>query len=225
MKMKNLQDKLNEGRQYRNASKIEIRKSEEGNEDEKVVEGYASTFNEEYLLGTYMDWYGNDVYVYEQIDPSAFEECDMSDVVMQYDHEGRVMARTRNNTLEVSTDEHGLFIRADLSKSSLGEGLYTDIKNGIIDRMSFGFTVQEDERVETEDHENHSIKVLRTITKVGKLYDVSAVTFPANEGTEISARAYSDGVLEELKAERLKAQMEVQKRKKLELKLKMLEGE
>lgn len=212
---KTIQDKLNEGRQYRDAKALDV--VEEEKDEEMIVEGYASTFNEEYKLyddGSYS--------VFEQIDPSAFAECDMSDVIMQYDHEGRVLARTRNNTLTITTDEHGLKVRADLSKSALGKGLYEDIKNGIVDRMSFGFTVDEDKLEEIEDFENKSTKVLRTITKVGKLYDVSAVSFPANEGTEISARKYSAGVVEEIQAERLAKRNKENARRRLEIKLKML---
>lgn len=212
---KTIQDKLNEGRQYRDAKALDV--VEEEKDEEMIVEGYASTFNEEYKLyddGSYS--------VFEQIDPSAFAECDMSDVIMQYDHEGRVLARTRNNTLTITTDEHGLKVRADLSKSALGKGLYEDIKNGIVDRMSFGFTVDEDKLEEIEDFENKSTKVLRTITKVGKLYDVSAVSFPANEGTEISARKYSTGVVEEIQAERLAKRNKENARRRLEIKLKML---
>lgn len=212
---KTIQDKLNEGRQYRDAKALDV--VEEEQDEEMIVEGYASTFNEEYKLyddGSYS--------VFEQIDPSAFTECDMSDVIMQYDHEGRVLARTRNNTLTITTDEHGLKVRADLSKSALGKGLYEDIKNGIVDRMSFGFTVDEDKLEETEDFGNNTTKVLRTITKVGKLYDVSAVSFPANEGTEISARNYSTGVVEEIQAERLAKRNKENARRRLEIKLKML---
>ena len=71
--------------------------------------------------------------------------------------------------------------------------------------MSFGFTVDEDKREITEDRATGAIDVLRTVTKVRKLYDVSAVSLPANDGTEISARSYCDGVIAELEAERLKS--------------------
>lgn len=135
-------------------------------------------------------------------------------------HEGRVLARTRNNTLQISTDEHGLKIRADLSKSALGKGLYEDIKNGIIDRMSFGFTI-DDYREEESGTDDTTRKILRTITKVGKLYDVSAVSFPANDGTEISARSYIDGVIEGKKLEQAKREEKEAKRKKLILRLKL----
>lgn len=214
MASKTLQNKIDEGRQYRNAEPFT------SDDDEMVVEGYASTFNEEYSLGGWRDWDGTKYRFFEQVDPAAFNECDMSDVIMQYDHEGRVLARTRNNTLQISTDEHGLKIRADLSKSALGKGLYEDIKNGIIDRMSFGFTI-DDYREEESGIDDTTRKILRTITKVGKLYDVSAVSFPANDGTEISARSYIDGVIEGKKLEQAKCEEKEAKRKKLILRLKL----
>ncbi len=181
------------------------------NEDEFIVEGYATTFNEPYTL-----WESRDYKVVEQISPSAFDECDMSDVIMQYDHNGRVFARTRNNTLSLSVDSKGLFIRANLGGTDEGKRLYQEIKGGYTDKMSFGFVVAEDERTVKEDLENDFETVTRTITKISKLYDVSAVSIPANDMTSISARKFSDGAIAELEAERLK-------RAKLKLRIKLME--
>lgn len=172
---------------------------EEREDDRKIVQGYASTFDDPYLL-----WEDDEVEVWETVDRGAFSETDMDDVIMQYDHQGRVFARRRNNTLEVIPDERGLFIQADLGGTDIGRELYQEIEGGYTDRMSFGFTVKDQKR-EIEDRENGKTKVLRTILAVGKLYDVSAVSLPANPGTSISAR-FLDGVIEEVKAERLKAQ-------------------
>lgn len=213
--MKNLQMRIDEGRQYRN---IQDFRAEDNDSEKMIVEGYASTFNEEYELYSYNDD-GINYRFYEKVDPHAFDECDMSDVIMQYDHEGRVLARTRNNTLQITTDEHGLKVRADLSKSALGRGLYEDIKNGIVDRMSFGFTITGD--TNGKEHTDDGMKFLRTITKVGKLYDVSAVSFPANEGTEISARNYINGLIDAEKAERLERAEKELRRKKLLLKVRV----
>lgn len=208
-----------EGRQYRPTAellRIKTRSAEGADDkpDEMIVEGHASTFNEPYVL------YDDGEYrIEEQIDPAAFDECDMSDVIFQYNHEGRVFARTRNNTLEVSTDDIGLYVKANLGGTEEGRKLYQEIQDGYTDRMSFGFTVQEDQITRTEDHEAHTTTILRTITKVGKLYDVSAVSIPANDGTDISARSFSDGLIAELKAERLeeRARVEAEKAKALAL--------
>lgn len=195
---KTLDEKLSQGREYRRTQNIEIRADEGGR---KVVRGYATTFNEPYLL---YDW-GN-YKVFEQVDRRAFDEADMSDVIMQYDHEGRVFARISNNTLSLNADSHGLQIEADLGGTTLGSQVYEEIKGGYTNKMSFGFRVAEDTREITEDRENNVTTVLRTITKISKLYDVSAVSLPANDGTEISARNFSEGVIEEIKQELLEAE-------------------
>lgn len=175
-------------------------KKDEEEEKSYVVEGYASTFNEPYEL------YSFDGYtVREQMDPAAFDAADMSDVIMQYDHQGRVFARNSNDTLKISTDKHGLYMEANLGGTEAGRQLYEEIRGGYTTKMSFGFTVDEDKREITENVETNTVDVLRTITKVRKLYDVSAVSLPANDGTAISARNYGDGVIAEIKAERLKS--------------------
>lgn len=161
------------------------------------VEGYATTFNQPYTL------YDDGEYrLDEQIHPDAFKGTDMEDVIMQYDHEGRVFARKRNGTLELDVDGHGLKIRARLDGTDLGRQLFQEISGGYTDRMSFGFTVGEEKREQTEDRENHKVTVLRTITKIKKLYDVSAVSLPANDATEISARNLGEGVIKQIVEER-----------------------
>lgn len=186
-------DRIKSGTQYRNLI-LEIRDSS----DEMVVEGYATTFNTPYRL--YED---NNLVINEQVDARAFDDVQLSDVIFQYNHTGRVFARTRNNTLEITPDEKGLFIRADLSGTEEGRKLYEEIKGGYTDRMSFGFTVAEDRTDKTgEDPRTY----LRTITKIGRLFDVSAVSIPANDFTEISARSFVDGILDREKAEALAAE-------------------
>lgn len=213
---KALLEKLNAGREYRqiNFSKLELRSDAE---NEMIVEGYAATFGQAYEL-----YHWDDYIVNEQIDSRAFDECDMSDVIFQYNHSGRVMARTRNKTLELSTDEHGLKVRADLSGTETGRQLYEEIKGGYIDRMSFGFVVGEDKREITENHETGITTVLRTITKFTKLYDVSAVSFPANEDTELSARQFGEGVIAEAKEQERLAAEERQKRERLKREIRQL---
>lgn len=198
--LKTIEDKLSEGRQYRNidVSSFERRADDSG---ERIVEGYATIFNQPYEL------YSLDGYtIMEQVDARAFDECDMSDVIMQYDHEGRVFARTSNGTLELAADETGLHIRARLDGTDLGRDVYEEIEGGYTTKMSFGFKVSEDRREVTEDSESDTVTVLRTITKISKLFDVSAVSLPANDATSISARSYADGVIDGLKQERLAAE-------------------
>ena len=192
-------------REYRriDIQNIEVRSQDDG---QMIVEGYATTFNQPYTLYSAPDYT-----VREQVDPHAFDGADMSDVIMQYDHEGRVFARIRNHTLTLTPDEHGLRIRARLDGTELGRQLYEEIKGGYTDRMSFGFTVDKEQRVETEDAETGKIDVLRTIVAFRKIYDVSAVSLPANDQTEISARKLSDGLISEIEQERLAKQARARK--------------
>lgn len=114
---------------------------------------------------------------------------------MQYDHSGKVLARTSNKTLILERDDKGLLIYADLSKSQAAREMYDEINNELVTRMSWAFTVAED----SYDRETRT----RTILKVKKVYDVSAVSIPANDGTEITARSYVDGVIDIEKQELL----------------------
>ena len=188
-------NRLEDGREYRNMV-MEIRAAD--GEDQMIVEGYATTFNQPYML-----YDGKYYKVIEQIAPTAFQECDMADVIMQYNHEGRVFARNKNGTLSLTVDNVGLKITADLGGTDIGRQLYQEIKGGYTDKMSFSFVVGEDKRETTEDYENSIEIVNRTITKIKKIYDVSAVSIPANDLTSISARRYADGVIGNIKAERL----------------------
>lgn len=197
---KTINDKLDEGRQYRfiELPNFEVR-ADDGDDPERIVEGYATVFNEPYELWSY-DGYT----VLEQIDSKAFDECEMSDVIMQYDHRGRVFARTSNGTLTVKPDNKGLHIRADLSGTDIGRDLFEEIRGGYTTKMSFGFRVEEDKREITENREDNTVTVLRTITKISKLYDVSAVSIPANDATSISARNFGEGVIAEILEEHQK---------------------
>lgn len=186
--------RLEGGREYR-AMVMTVRANEG---DSQIVEGYATTFNQPYTL-----YDGRYYQVIEQVAPGAFDECDMSDVIFQYDHNGRVFARNKNGTLTLAQDAVGLKVVADLGGTDIGRQLYQEIKGGYTDKMSFGFVVAEDQKVYTEDHETGKEICTRTITKIKKLYDVSAVSIPANDMTSISARRFSDGVIGEIKAERL----------------------
>ena len=202
---KKILEKIENGREYRSMT-MEIRAGEE-NENKMLVEGYATTFNYPYVL-----YEGKDYRFIESVAPEAFKECDMSDVIMQYDHAGRVFARNKNGTLWLAVDSIGLKITADLGGTDIGRQLYQEIKGGYTDKMSFSFTVEEDERTVTVS-EDSGETVNRKITKIKKLYDVSAVSMPANDATSISARRFADGVISEIKAERLERARKIQKLK------------
>ena len=186
--------KINE-REYRqiNFGQIEIREMDDGR---KIVEGYATTFDQEYTLYSVGDYE-----LRESIDRHAFDETDMKDVIMQYDHEGRVFARKSNGTLQLETDDHGLKIRAELGGTEIGRQLYEEIKGGYTTKMSFGFTVSKQER--TEEEIEGKVIIHRKITGIKKLYDVSAVSLPANDATEITSRNLGEGLIAEVKQEKL----------------------
>lgn len=213
-----------ENREYRNLT-VEARAVEDQGDEKRIVTGYASTFDEPYVL------FDGDGWKYlEVVDRGAFDNTDMSDVIMQYDHRGRVFARTRNNTLTVTPDDKGLFIEADLGGTEIGRELYEEIRGGYTDRMSFGFTVNG----ETEEYQKTDEGValyIRHITSVQKLYDVSAVSLPANDGTSIEADAttrsignLTDGVIERIQAERLEEQRIELERRRAEVRARALLG-
>lgn len=207
-------------REYRDMT-MEVRtaETEEASDNRKMVTGYASTFNEPYTLYENDDWRFNEV-----VDARAFDNTDMSDVIMQYDHEGRVFARMSNNTLTVAPDERGLLIEADLGGTELGRQLFEEIRGGYTNKMSFGFTVDGEEILDTKDVDGKDLTV-RTITSVRKLYDVSAVSLPANDATSISVRSLTDGEIERIRAERLEAEALELRRRKLLAKAKLNGGQ
>lgn len=207
-------------REYRNMAMTAIKQtdSEQEQDNKMIVRGYASTFNEPYTL-----FRNEDLQFDEVVDADAFANTDMSDVILQYDHSGRVFARQSNNTLTVTPDERGLLIEADLGGTELGRQLYEEIRGGYTNKMSFGFTVDDEDIDESEDEEGRLL-VTRTIKSIRKLYDVSAVSIPANDATEISVRSLTDGVIEKAQAERLAAEALELRKRKMMMRLK-LEGQ
>lgn len=150
--------------------------------------GYASTF-ERYLLFEDIDGP-----VYEQILPTAFDHANMSDVILQFDHMGRPYARTSNNTLLLSVDGHGLKVDADLSLTDGSRELWQEINCGLITRMSFCFIIG-------KGHFDQATST-SVIEEISKVFDVSAVSIPANPGTDIEARCAYDGEIIRARAER-----------------------
>ncbi len=168
------------------------------------VEGYAARY-EPYVL-----YYDGDEPIYERFERGCFDDCDMSDVIMQFDHAGRVFARSTNGSLIVGPDDVGLFMAADLGRTEGARGLYADIDAEMITKMSWRFRVGD----YYWDAETRTI-VHRTVKKI---YDVSAVSIPANDNTEINARSWADGVIS--LAARSEAELD-DRRRRLRLKIKL----
>ena len=185
-KIKNFIDK---GWNFRKFQNFEIRAKEEENPQDLIIEGVACVFDEETVL-----FEDGDVQYKEKVDKKAFKDADLSDVIFNYNHGGRVYARTRNDSLHLEVKEDGLHVTIKLNPNDEGHmQLYRDIKNGLIDKMSYAYTVSE----ESYDTETHT----RTVLAIKKLYDVSAVDIPAYNCTSISARSVLD--LEKSEMEKL----------------------
>ena len=149
------------------------------------IEGYAVVFDTPTMLNK--DPYTGTEF-YEVISRNAFDGCDLSDVILNVDHEGTPLARTRAGTLTLTPDAHGLKVSATLS-TGRGRDLWEDIAAGNLDKMSFAFNVSE----ESYDNKTHT----RTIQRIGKLWDVSVVTRPAYEKTCVYARSSMAGHMEQ----------------------------
>lgn len=205
---------IKDNREYRNIGSFQVEERSEG-EPSYTVEGYASTF------APYKMYSVDNVDFYEQIDRHAFDEADMSDVVFLRDHAGRVLARTKNNSVELSIDDHGLHQRTDLGLTGASREMFEDIATGNYSQMSFSFVIEEG-----GDHYDKATRT-RVIDRIAKVFDISAVSFPANPGTDIgvSYRDYFNGVIEAEKAERLEAEKRAREVEKLKLRLKVMEVE
>lgn len=193
-------------REYRNFALMD-------SEDKYQVRGYASTFDPYVLMNIDGDDYS------ERIDPHAFDDADMTDVVFLLDHTGRVYARTKNGTVTLEVDEKGLLTNTDLSKTEAARSVAEDIAVGNYSQMSFAFTVD-------QDHFEPETRT-RVIDRIRKVYDISAVAFPANPNTDIglSMRDYFNGEIEAIKeAERLQREAEELERRRAEIIKKALGG-
>ena len=198
--------KFKEAAQTRSLAVFSYPKDVHRIESDQYVEGYAARY-EPYVL-----FYMDDEPVYERFEPGCFDNADMSDIIMQYDHAGKVLARTGNGSLIVEIDETGMFVAADLGRTEAARSLYADIEAGMVTKMSWRFRCGDyyyDKKTRTIVHKT-----------VAKVYDVSAVSIPANDNTEINARAWVDGEIAE--AARSEAELE-ERRRKLRLKTKVLE--
>lgn len=201
---KSLEEKIKEGREFKtsNLNKWIVTKSKDG---KHFAEGYATVFNTPYLL------YSDETFeLYEIVKDYAFDSCDLSDVIMQYNHQGRVFARKRNSTLDVLVDNYGLKIKADLSQTQLGREIAEEIEKGFSDEMSYGYLVGKTEQIFEQNKATGRKKIVRIIHEVKKVYDVSVVSIPANNAATISMRSKYDGLIEFGKQELLKQEIKKQ---------------
>ena len=193
-------------RQYRMVQlpDMQLRAAEQVDEEEPkyIAEGYATTYDDPYTLFEY-----DGIAYKETVSRDALAGADMSDVIFLYNHEGMVYARQSNGTLELTSDERGLHVRADLGSTEASRQMFESIRAGLVTQMSWAFTIAD----EDYDEETHT----RSIKSVRKIYDVSAVSIPANPNTDIaeSARRSLDGVI---KAEEEKRRSERERAERIE---------
>lgn len=170
----------------------EVRALNNENNNEMIIEGYAAKFGEPATHFGYT----------EIIDKRAFDNCDMKDVSLKYNHndDNLIMARTRSKRLELSVDDIGLKVRANLANTTQNRDIYTLIQSGDLDKMSFAFKV-----APNGDDYDYATDT-RTITNIDKLFDVSVVDVPFYDSTEVKARSKEDFLKEkvELEKEKLK---------------------
>ena len=176
-------------------------------ESDHYVEGYAARYEPYVLYET------DDGPIYERFERGCFDKCDLSDVIYQLNHQGTVMARQSNGSLIVEPNDNGLFIAADLGRTEAARRHYEEINAGMITKMSWGFILGN----HYYDRENRTIVHLT----VKKVFDVSGVSIPANQNTEINARSWGDGVIN--LAARSEAELD-DRRRRLRLKI-QLQGE
>ena len=174
-------------RQYRELMPMTANVERKRLDSSYYVEGYAAKY-EPYIL-----WEDSNGPIYEEFQRGCFEGTDMKDVIMQYDHSGKVLARKSSGTLIVEADDVGLFMAADLSKSNAARDMYEEITNKLVTKMSWGFI----------PGEYHFDEARRTIVHTWdkKIFDVSAVSIPANDNTNIQARSFADGLIQQMTEE------------------------
>lgn len=189
---------ITKDRNYRN---FEVRAGEEQN----IIEGYAVVFN---TVETMYEYDG--IQYKEEIRTGAFDNTEMRDVVLNFNHGGKPVARTKNKTLELSIDQRGVKVRADLSGTEEGRKLYEEVKGGYLDKMSFAFSINAEEY-------NKETRT-RSITDIKRLYDVAVVDIPAYESTSVVARSFFEV---EAEKELVEARGIEQRKQRLKLKLMM----
>lgn len=169
---------------------VELRSA---NDDENKVEGIAVVFDKEADMG----WFT------EEIDRHALDNADMSDVVLNFNHDNSLLlAGTRNGSLQLQVKDNGLFQSSKIVDTTQGKDVMKLIREGLISKMSFAFAIDRNGGEEWSQRKNADgeYKEHRVIKKISKLFDVSLVTFPAYPQTSAYARGENDELAKEHKA-------------------------
>jgi HK97 family phage prohead protease len=180
-----MKDKKQKEIRLNNVENLQIRNDEQ-EENKMVIEGYPIVFDKETFIECWGDGW------YEKIDRNAFANADMSDVCLKYNHNDNILilARTRNDSLKLTIDEHGVFMHAELIDTTTNQDVYKMVKSGLLQEGSFAFTVEEQEIREIGEWGTDNYEVHRTIKGIGKLFDVAICPNGAyGDMTEIYARS------------------------------------
>lgn len=190
MTTKNPITETKKNQKFNRTTEIRDAKFSEDENKQKILEGYAVVFDSPTVI--YEDDDG--VEYKEIIAKEAFDNADIKDVVLKYNHGDAkgILARTRNGSLEITKDDYGLKFRAKLLNTPSANEIYECVKNGLLDKCSFAFRYE-------EDAYNQSTRT-RTILKIKRVYDLSVVDFPAYDDTNVEARNYFDGRANEFHA-------------------------
>lgn len=190
----------------RRAFKVKAETRAANKDGKKYIEGHAALFNEETWIGDFREY----------IAPDAFSDVLNDDTRVLFNHDpSQILARTKNNTAQIKQDSKGLHYRFEVPNTTLGNDLFELVNAGIINQSSFGFTIK-DEKWERDDK-----GTIREITKVGTLYDVSPVSFPAYKQTSdlsVAQRKYNFFIEQE---NTKKEEQDLVKRSLVNLKIKL----
>ncbi|PTI10753.1 HK97 family phage prohead protease [Staphylococcus xylosus] len=178
--------------------------------EKMIVEGYALRFN------TLSNDLGGFV---ETISPQALKDTDLSDVRCLIDHDSsKVLGRTTSKTLDLKVDDEGLYFRCQLPDTSYSRDLYENIRVGNINQCSFGFILDDDgDTIEKRDDGLFK----RTLNKIRSLFDVSVVTYPAYNDTDVATALRSIEAVKEQEKEEIRKHEEEQRKQNELLKLQL----
>lgn len=164
--------------------------------EENIVEGYALKFNTESRnLGGFI----------ETITPEALEGVDLSDVRCFLDHDSsKLLGRTSSGTLKLNVDETGLYFRCVLPNTSVGRDAMELVTRGDLNQCSFGFTVEQDKWTKGNEI------MMRSINKIGSLFEISLVSIPAYDDTDVRvAQRSMENATNELEKRKLQLELDL----------------
>lgn len=186
-------------------TKVEVRSDEENS---RTVEGYALKFNTRSQPLA-------DNYFIETLDKRCLDNTDMSNVVATFNHDQSKLLGRSGVNLTLAKDDIGLRFKIDLPNTTTANDVLEEVRMGILSQCSFAFTLPDDDADVWTRSNEEDVEYKRTILSIDKLYDVSVVTTPAYQDTNVSVGARSKQAVEKLKGESLKKVRELKRQEAL----------